>query len=390
VSPDAGVPEHQPDKSRQTGRPRTSGQPRQTPNGPPQNGGRPQPGQFPSGQTPTGRTQPSQFESGQFPSGQVPAAGQQQSGPFQSGPFQSGQFQSGQFQSGQFQSGQIQSGQIQSGQYQSGQFQSGRVPSGQVRPGQVQSGQVPAAGQPQSGQFRGNPPQSGQFPTRSTTRSSPTPTAPGPGRLSANPAGDGGADGGGRRKRAGRRDWIWSVVAFLVAAGVIAAVGFHFFGPDAGEEPTAAWAVDSCAGSDPTAQDTGAASDTYRPLSCDDPEATVTVLDIQDAVSVGQMHCPAGTDVVFQKDGQAGGDTQAVCARNLSDDHPGDPGMGGGQLVTGDCVNGDGGEVACSAGGARKVTGLMVGGSECPEGTVDQLALGFDAQRSYETICLGD
>jgi hypothetical protein len=325
VSPDAGVPEHQPDKRRQTDQSRTSGHPRQTPNGPPQSSGRPQSGQFQSGQ----------FQSGQFPSGQFPS---------------------------------------------SGQFQSR----------QVQSGQVPAAAQPQSrqpqpGQFRSNPSQSGQFPTRS----GPTPTAPGPGRPSANPAGDGGDDGG-RRRRAGRRDWIWSVVAFLVAAGVIAAVGFHFFGPDGSEEPTTTWAVDSCAGPDPTAQDTGAATDTYRPLSCDDPEATVTVLDIQDAVSVGQVHCPTGTDVVFQKDGQAGGDTQAVCARNLSDDHPGDPGMGGGQLVTGDCVNGDGGEVACSADGAHKVTGLMVGGSECPEGTVDELELGFDAQRSYETICLRD
>ncbi|WP_129784172.1 hypothetical protein [Promicromonospora panici] len=312
VSPDAGVPEHQPDPRRQTGRPRTGGQPRQTPNAPPQNGGRPQSGQFPS----------SQFQSGRFPAG-----GQQQ----QPGQQRSGQFPSGQFQSGQF--------------------------------------------------------QSGQFPTRSGA----TPTAPGPGRPPTNPADGGdGRDGSGRGKNSGRRDWIWSIVAFLVAAAVIAAVGFHFFGPDTSEEPGATWAVDSCAGPDPSAEDIDAATDTYRPLSCDDPEATVTVLDIQDAVSVAQVHCPAGTDIVFQKSGQAGGDTQAVCARNLSDDHPGDPGMGGGQLVTGDCVNGDGGEVTCSEDGARKVTGLMVGGAECPDGTVDQLELGFDAARSYETICLGD
>ncbi|WP_454852049.1 hypothetical protein [Promicromonospora soli] len=351
VSPDAGVPEHQPDQRRQTGRPRTGGQPRQTPNAPPQNGSRPQSGQFPSGQIPTGRTQPGQFESGQF-------------------------------QSGQFQSGQVPAG----GRQQSGQF-----PSGQFQSGQFQSRQVPVGGQQQSGQFRGNQPQSGQFPTRS----GPTPAAPVPGRPPANPAGGGrdgnGRDGGsGRRRTVGRRDWIWSVVAFLVAAGVIAAVGFYFFGPDTGEEPGATWAVDSCAGPDPTAEDIDAATDTYRPLSCDDPEATVTVLDIQDAVSVAQMHCPTGTDVIFQKDGQAGGDTQAVCARNLSDDHPGDPGMGGAQLVTGDCVNGDGGEVACSEDGARKVTGLTVGGGECPDGSVDQLELGFDPARSYETICLGD
>jgi hypothetical protein len=199
-----------------------------------------------------------------------------------------------------------------------------------------------------------------------------------------------GNDGsGGRRRTSGRRDWIWSVVAFLVAAAVIGAVGFYFFGPDATEEPSATWAIDSCAGPDPAAENAETVTDTYRPLPCDDPGATVTVLDIQDAVSVGQLHCPEGTDVVFQKDGHAGGETQAVCARNLSDDHPGDPGMGGGQLMTGDCVDKDGAELACSSDGARKVTGLMVGGTECPEGTKDELQLGFDAQRGYETICLG-
>jgi hypothetical protein len=316
VSPDAGVPEHQPDQRRQNSRPWTGGQPRQTPNGPPQNGGRPQ--------------------SGQFPSGQFPA----------------------------------------------GQFQSGQFRSGQARPG---SGQLPAGGQPPSGPFPASRPQSGQFPAR--TGSGQTPTAPG--RPAAEPAGTGDGDRSGRRRTPGRRDRIWSVVAFLVAAGVIVAVGFYFFGPDATEATSAPWAVDACAGPDPTAENTGAETAAYRPLPCDDPAATVTVLDIQDAVSVAQLHCPEGTDVVFQKDGHAGGETQAVCARNLSDDHPGDPGMGGGQLMTGDCVDKDGHEVACSSDGAREVTGLMVGGGECPEGTKDELQLGFDAQRSYETICLG-
>jgi hypothetical protein len=186
-----------------------------------------------------------------------------------------------------------------------------------------------------------------------------------------------------------RRDWIWSVVAFVVAAGVITAVALYFFGPD-GEESGARWAVNACAGPDPTGGDPTYETDAYRPVLCNDPEATVTILDIQDAVRVEQVHCPAGTDVVFQKDGQAGGNTQAVCARNLSDDHPGDPGNGGGQLLTGDCVSKNGSELACSADGARKVTGLILGDSECPDGTKDALKLGFDAARSYETICLDD
>ncbi|MFD2797167.1 hypothetical protein ACFS27_26655 [Promicromonospora vindobonensis] len=237
----------------------------------------------------------------------------------------------------------------------------------------------PDAGVPEHQPAR---PGSGQFATRSQS-----PQPPGPQRPAADRARSG--EGGGRRT-GGRRDWIWSLVAFLVAAGVIGAVGVHFFGPDATEETTAVWAVDACAGPDPTAKDAGAATDTYRPLTCDDAEATVTVLDIQDAVSVGQAHCPTGTDLVFQKDGKAGGVTQAVCARNLSDDHPGDPGMGGGQLVIGDCVNEDGQEAKCSAEDTRKVAGLTIGGSKCPDGTSDRLELGFDAQRSYETICLGE
>lgn len=253
------------------------------------------------------------------------------------------------------------------------------------------SGQFQPTGRPQPGPFRTNQPppgsaaagspRSGQIPTRSGAHRMP----PGLGEPPAEHARDDG-DGG---RRNGRRDWIWSVVAFLVAAGVIGAVGFHFFGPDANEEATALWAVDACAGPDPTAADAGAATDTYRPLACDDAEATVTVLDIQDAVSVGQAHCPTGTDVIFQKDGQAGGVTQAVCARNLSDDHPGDPGMGGGQLVSGDCVDGDGRETKCGEDGTREVVGLTIGGSKCPEGTADKIELGFDPQRSYETICLG-
>lgn len=292
VSPDAGVPEHQPDQRRQNSRPWTGGQPRRTPNGPPQNGSRPQ----------------------------------------------------------------------------SGQFQSGPFPSTQARPG---SGQFPSGGRPQSGPFPTTPDPSDQFAAR-----------PGSGPATT------GDESGGRRTNS-RRDWIWSTVAFLVAAGVIAAVGFHFFGPDATEEASATWAVDSCAGPDPTAVDAEAATDTYRPLPCDDTGATVTVLEIQDAVSVGQAHCPSGTDIIFQKDGHAGGTTQAVCARNLADDHPGDPGMGGGQLLTGDCVDKDGSEVACSSDGAHEVVGLAVGDSKCPEGTKDKIELGFDAQRSYETVCLG-
>ena len=236
------------------------------------------------------------------------------------------------------------------------------------QPDRPAAGPFRPVGQPQPGPFRTNQP------------------PPDPGRPPADRARN--DDNGSGRRTGGRRDWIWSAVAFLVAAGVIGAVGFYFFGPDAAEESTAIWAVDACAGPEPTAEDDAAATDAYRPLACDDAEATVTVLDIQDAVSLGQAHCPTGTDVVFQKDGEAGGVTQAVCARNLSDDHPGDPGLGGGQLVTGDCVTGDGREAKCGSKDTREVAGLTIGGSECPDGTADRIELGYAPQRSYETICL--
>ncbi|MFD7022845.1 hypothetical protein [Promicromonospora sukumoe] len=264
------------------------------------------------------------------------------------------------------------------------------------RPHQFQPGQ--RSGQFQPGQLQ---PRTGQFPARPDPLQHPPGRRPGaePGRGEPRRGEPGTGDSGGRqggepggkpgRKGRGRRDRIWSVVAFAVAAGVIVAVGIHFFGPDRTEEvAAAAWAVESCAGPEPSPTATDGAG-TYRPLSCDDAEATVSILDIQDAVSVAQLHCPAGTDVVFQKDGQAGGNTQAVCARNLSDDHPGDPGKGGGQLVAGDCVDDQGSELACASDGARKVTALIVSGMQCPKGTADKLELGFDASRSFETICLG-
>lgn len=256
-----------------------------------------------------------------------------------------------------------------------------RRSSGQFEPVQRSSQFQPVQ---RSGQFQ---PRTGQFPVRSGA----TPLPPGrtqPPGPDLPSGGTGEADGrSGRRKGGGRRDWIWSAVAFLVAVGVIIAVGIHFFGPDSTDDTATAWAVDACAGPNPSPSGTDGA-DAYRPLPCDDGDATVSILEIQDAVSLAQLHCPAGTDVVFQKDGQAGGETQAVCARNLADDHPGDPGKGGGQLVSGDCVDGDGGELACSSDGARKVTALIVSGMECPEGTQDKLELGYDATRSFETVCL--
>ncbi|MEJ8643836.1 hypothetical protein WKI68_25655 [Streptomyces sp. MS1.HAVA.3] len=63
--------------------------------------------------------------------------------------------------------------------------------------------------------------------------------------------------------------------------------------------------------------------------------------------------------------------TNTVCGRNLSNDHPGDAGAGGVQLVKGDCVTDQAKEVACGGSGAQKVLGLVKTESECPSGTTD-------------------
>lgn len=247
-----------------------------------------------------------------------------------------------------------------------------------------QTGRPGTSGEPR--RTPGDPFQPGPFqPGPPTARPGVTSAAPGSGRPRQDLAAAGGSD-----HSTARRNRIWSAVALLVAAAVIAVVGFSLFGPDSSDEPTAVWAVDACAGPDAAATGAGAATGAFRPLPCTDPGATVTVLSIQDAVSVEQVHCAAGTDIVFQKDGNAGGETQVVCARNLSGDHPGDPGKGGGQLLTGDCVNGAGDEVACATEGARKVAGLLMGESRCPDGTADRIELGFNPERSYETVCLGE
>lgn len=259
------------------------------------------------------------------------------------------------------------------------------APSPEHQPGpRRRSVQFEPTGQQRPGPFRTNDSQPGPAGT-----GGPQPGQPGQHAADGTTAADQKKGSGAGKKPSSRRDWIWSVVAFVVAAGIIGAVGFYFFGPDSAEATATPWTIEGCAGPEPSAADTGSTAAAYRPLSCDDAEATVTVLDIQDAVSVGQLHCPAGTDVVFQKDGHAGGVTQAVCARNLSDDHPGDPGMGGGQLLPNDCVNGQGGEVPCSADGANKVVSLVVGDGTCPENATDKIELGFDPERSYATICLG-
>lgn len=79
--------------------------------------------------------------------------------------------------------------------------------------------------------------------------------------------------------------------------------------------------------------------------------------------------------------------TNTVCGRNLSNDHPGDAGAGGGQLVKGDCVTSQAKEIACGGSGALKVLGLVKTKSECPSGTTQPIELTISIGRPYDVIC---
>ncbi|MDQ3988527.1 MAG: hypothetical protein M3291_04905 [Actinomycetota bacterium] len=158
------------------------------------------------------------------------------------------------------------------------------------------------------------------------------------------------------------------------------------------------WKVGSCATPNPERPPDG-----YKVIDCDDGAATVEVLAITDAAILGEPECPSGTDIIieietfFGTDDQPGSGlpTNTACMRNLSGDHPGDPGMGGGQLLTGDCIALPGGnieETRCDGAGQSppeyRVAALVDNTTLCPPETTDpiELAPSF-GQRPYNVIC---
>ncbi|MPY38977.1 hypothetical protein FNH04_03180 [Streptomyces phyllanthi] len=184
----------------------------------------------------------------------------------------------------------------------------------------------------------------------------------------------------------------------------VVAVGRQFFEGD--KEPTGGsgggaggsssqseeWKVGDCAGPDP---DDGA--DAYQKLDCDDSKAKIKALKIMSgSILPDSIQCPGGTDEIIEvrisfssSDGGSGLPGQTVCGRNLSGDHPGDPGAGGGQLVKGDCINSQAAEVACGEGGSDvlKVLDLTKTADQCPSKTTDPLELTMAVGRPYDVIC---
>ncbi|MFB8038890.1 hypothetical protein ACFC5Z_39525 [Streptomyces sp. NPDC056004] len=152
------------------------------------------------------------------------------------------------------------------------------------------------------------------------------------------------------------------------------------------------WKVGDCAGPDSSKKDA------YQPLDCDDSNATLKALEIKDgAMFADSIQCPAGTDAIISVkvsfgsgDASAGIPSKTICGRNLSGDHPGDAGAGGGQLVKGDCVNDQAKEVACAGGGSgvSKVLDLTKTAEECPSGS-EPLELFPSPGRPYDAICTG-
>ncbi|MEU9301699.1 hypothetical protein [Streptomyces sp. NPDC048269] len=161
--------------------------------------------------------------------------------------------------------------------------------------------------------------------------------------------------------------------------------------PESSSDTSSSWKVGDCGGPDPDNKPDG-----YRPQSCSASGATFKAMDIKDASIIpGSIQCPPGTDLMIEvsisygSSKKGGIPTNTVCGRNLSNDHPGDPGAGGGQLVKGDCVTDQAQEVACASGGSGtyKVLGLVKQKSECPSGTSEPMELTMAVGRPYDVIC---
>ncbi|MEV4443339.1 hypothetical protein AB0K09_30955 [Streptomyces sp. NPDC049577] len=156
------------------------------------------------------------------------------------------------------------------------------------------------------------------------------------------------------------------------------------------------WNVGDCGGPDPDRRPDG-----YRPYGCGDPQAAFKAIEVKAGSFLpDSIQCPGGTDLIIQvsisfgsskdgKDGKGGIPSKTVCGRNLSGDHPGDPGAGGGQLVKGDCVTSTAKEVPCASatGDGYKVLDLVKNRSACPEDTTEPMELTIAIGRPYDVIC---
>lgn len=193
-------------------------------------------------------------------------------------------------------------------------------------------------------------------------------------------------------RRSSRTALLGCAKAVLALALVLGAATACGQSSDSGSHKAKDWKVGDCAGPDHSESKDG-----YQAMDCDDSKATIKALVIKDgAVFADSIQCPAGTDAIISvkvaigtSDASAGIPSKTICGRNLSGDHPGDAGAGGGQLVKGDCVDDQAKEVPCGSGGSgvSKVLALTKTAKECPAGTDDPLDLFPSPGRPYNTIC---
>ncbi|MFH9470853.1 hypothetical protein ACH4LT_26815 [Streptomyces clavifer] len=183
-----------------------------------------------------------------------------------------------------------------------------------------------------------------------------------------------------------------SRTAVLLALALAAATACGPTSSSGGSKQAKEWKAGDCAG-----PDTSKSEDGFQALDCDDPEATLKALEVQDgAVFAQSVQCPAGTDEIISVKVSFGGDastggipSKTVCGRNLSGEHPGDAGAGGGQLVVGDCVDDRAKEIACAgaSGAVNKVLALTKTAEECPAAANSPIDLFPSPGRPYDTIC---
>ncbi|MFD9412384.1 hypothetical protein ACFWBN_36000 [Streptomyces sp. NPDC059989] len=161
--------------------------------------------------------------------------------------------------------------------------------------------------------------------------------------------------------------------------------------PESSSDTSSSWKVGDCGGPDPDNKPDG-----YRPQKCTATGATFKAIDIKDAsILPGSIQCPPGTDLMIEvsisygSSKKGGIPTNTVCGRNLTGEHPGDAGAGGGQLVQGDCVTSQAQEVPCAKGGSGtyKVLGLVKTKDQCPSGTTEPMELTMAIGRPYDVIC---
>jgi hypothetical protein len=217
---------------------------------------------------------------------------------------------------------------------------------------------APGAGQPGApGQF-GPPGQAGPPGQPGRPGQPPQPGQPGYGSTSGQFAQPtfGGPTGGQPARRRGKGRLIAVIVAAVVVLAAVGVGGWLLFSNLRGDDAPAAasWTVGSCVrqtagptsiapSTDPEKKRVQEAQRQFKPVDCDDPQALSKIEALGVTVNAGAATpaddgCPDNTDEAYLIQGVVAGGGQVMCARLLKGPHPGDPGGGGGKVVSGDCV----------------------------------------------------